>query len=218
MKTRSSIARFIASAAVLLPLVYAMIIYPSLPDSIPMHFDLQGTVDGYAAKKTIWFIPLLMAATSAAVYLLLANLHRIDPKRAGKSGDIYEKIGILVIVFFSAVSLIMLHSIYSGSITKIMFPLLGLFFLLLGNYMHSVKPNYYVGIRLPWTLEDETNWRKTHQLASKMMTGGAFLYTIISFIIPVNAAIVCFVIYTLIITVVPSIYSYRLFRRRGQAG
>jgi uncharacterized membrane protein len=67
---------------------------------------------------------------------------------------------------------------------------MGAFFAVLGNYMHSIKPNYFVGFRTPWTLESEDNWRKTHQLVSKVwVPGGLLIISGTSFLLPFKAGI-----------------------------
>jgi uncharacterized membrane protein len=46
----------------------------------------------------------------------------------------------------------------------------------MGNYLQTIKPNYFIGIRTPWTLQSEQNWLKTHRLGSRMyMIGGLIL-------------------------------------------
>jgi uncharacterized membrane protein len=71
-----------------------------------------------------------------------------------------------------------------------MLPLMGLLFSVLGNYMHSIKPNYFVGFRTPWTLENEDNWRKTHQLMARIWVPGGLLITIGTLLLPFMAGFI----------------------------
>lgn len=87
---------------------------------------------------------------------------------------------------------------------------LGLLFLVLGNYLPKVRQNYTVGIKLPWTLNDETNWNKTHRLAGKLWVVGGLALFIFGLFGIENGSIIF--ISLAVILVVPMIYSYRLFK------
>jgi uncharacterized membrane protein len=99
------------------------------------------------------------------------------------------------------------------NIIKLILPLLGLLFLVLGNYMHSVKPNYFIGLRIPWTLENEDNWRKTHQLMGKLWVAGGLLITICTLLLPAEAGFFLLMGITALITIIPAVFSYRYFKK-----
>lgn len=214
MKKTSPVGTFIVILIIIFPLVYTGIIYSSLPDTIPTHFGLNGQPDRFGDKSNIWFITLLLTVVSAGVYLLLKNLPRIDPKKtAGQSPELYHKIAISIVVFLCAVTIVIVYATLNGSMnTQLMLPLLGLLFMVLGNYMHSVKPNYFLGFRIPWTLENEDNWRKTHQLAGKLWVAGGLLITITTLLLPARFGFIIFFIIILIIALVPGIFSYWYFK------
>ena len=216
MKKTSPMGTLIIILIILLPLIYTASIYSSLPDTIPTHFGLSGEPDSFGNKSNIWFITILMAAVSAVVYVLLKNLPRIDPKKAaGQSPELYHKIAISLVVFLCAITIVIIYATRNGSLnTQLMLPLLGLLFMVMGNYMHSVKPNYFVGFRIPWTLENEDNWRKTHQLAGKLWLAGGFLITITTLFLPARFGFSIFLAIMLIMTIVPGIFSYRYFKNQ----
>lgn len=220
MKKTSPMGTLVILLIIILPLIYAASIYSSLPGTIPVHFNLSGKVDRYGDKNNIWFVSILLAVVSAAVYLLLKNLPRIDPKKtAGQSPQLYHKIGIVLVIFLCAINLLIIYAMQSGSLNigNLMLPLLGLLFLVLGNYMHSVKPNYFVGFRLPWTLDNEENWRKTHQLMGKVWVAGGLLITIATLLLPVNFGFIIFLGILFIMVMVPAVFSYRYFKKHQQS-
>jgi uncharacterized membrane protein len=94
-----------------------------------------------------------------------------------------------------------------------MLPFLGLLFAFLGNIFYSLKPNYFIGIRTPWSLEDEQNWRRTHQLAGKVWFAGGLLIILLSMLLPLQAAIIAFISITLIISIIPIVYSFQIYQR-----
>jgi uncharacterized membrane protein len=91
---------------------------------------------------------------------------------------------------------------------------MGLLFAFLGNYINNIKPNYFAGIRLPWTLSDDENWRRTHHLAGKLWFSGGLLIAIISLLLPLRVVIPFFIAATVILVLIPAIYSYRFFKKQ----
>ena len=91
--------------------------------------------------------------------------------------------------------------------------MMGLLFAYMGNILHSIKPNYFAGFRLPWTLESEENWKATHFLASKIWFSGGILIAILAlFIEPIIMFFVMLAI-VLVMAVIPTVYSYRMFAK-----
>ena len=199
-----------------IPVMYTASIYSSLPSTIPTHFDINGRANAFGSKDMIWFTTLLLAGVSAALYFLITNLPKIDPKKtAGQSPELFHKLAVILVVFMCALNLVIIYATQNGSftITNLMLPLIGLLFLVLGNYMHSIKPNYFVGFRLPWTLENEDNWRKTHRLVGKLWVGGGLVITIATLLLPAKPGFIVFISIAIIITIIPTVYSYRYFKK-----
>lgn len=200
----------------LLPVGFAAYVYPSLPETIPTHFDISGKADGFGHKQSIWFITLFLSGISGGVYLLIKNLHRIDPKKtAGQSPQLLHKIAVALVVFLCSLNLMIVYSSKAGSfgLNGLMLPLMGLFFMVLGNYMYSIKPNYFVGFRTPWTLENEDNWRKTHQLVGKIWVPGGLLMSISTLLLPAKAGFIVFMTLTGLMVLIPFLFSYWYFTK-----
>ena len=207
----------IAAIAIwIVPILYLVSIYPTLPDIVPTHFDLNGKADQYGKKSEIILGIVILSVFAIGVYFLLQYLPKIDPKKtAGYSAETFRKIALLMVVFFTILEIMLIHASLAKNFTfnRLLFPLLGLFFAYLGNLMHSIKPNYFVGIRTPWTLEDPETWRVTHQLGGKLFFAGGVLITLLTLILHANSAFVCFISITMIIGLTPVIYSYVYYRK-----
>ncbi len=219
MKKSVSISPLVVLLVTILPLLYTASIYSSLPDTIPTHFNLSGTADRFGHKSNIWLISALMAAVSLFVYLLFSNLPKINPKRAARqSPELFRKIGLFISVFICAVSLMLLYATKTQSfhVGRFLLPLIGLLFLVMGNYMHSVKPNYFIGFRVSWTLNNEDNWRKTHQAMGKLWVAGGLAITLFTLLLPVKPGAVVFALIMSIMIIAPGIYSYNYFRNHQQ--
>lgn len=207
-----------AAAAViwLLPVAYLVYVFPGMPDTVPVHFGLDGTVDRYGSKLEFLAGPLTLTIMSALVYFLLKYLPSIDPKKTVKYGDVtFQKIGLGVVLLMSVLSIAIILAATSKGfrIDKMILPVIGLFFAFMGNLMHSIRPNYFAGLRTPWTLEDPDNWRATHRLAGKLWFVGGLVVTVIVLILPAKAGIITFMSILMVMVLIPVIYSYRYFKK-----
>ena len=81
--------------------------------------------------------------------------------------------------------------------------------------MNNIKPNYFVGIRTPWNLEDETNWRKTHHLASKVWFFGGLIIGLLILLSPRTLASYILIIGTMPLALIPIYYSWSLLQKRN---
>jgi len=200
----------------IIPWVYLLSIWSSLPERIPVHFGLDGTPDKYGQRDEIFFIPATCTLVSVLVYLLLTNIYKIDPKRrAQKQPEIFLKIAMVVVVFISCMSIIILNWTASQHTIgmNLVLAMMGLLLAYVGNVMHSIKPNYFAGFRLPWTLESEENWKATHLLGSKIWFAGGILIAILSLFIKPMVMFFIMIGIVLVMVIIPTVYSYRLFSR-----
>jgi uncharacterized membrane protein len=200
---------------IVLPLYYLLKVYPSLPPIIPTHFGIDGKPNGFSNKQQIIWIIIFTSLLSAGSYLLIKHLPRFDPKKTSSlsSGNM-QKIAIAVVALLSAIMISMLYASMHGSLSfsRLFNPLMGIFFIVVGNLMYNIKPNYFVGIRIPWTLESENNWRATHHMAGKLWFIGGILITVFTLSLPVQAGEYFFMGSTLILALAPIIYSFVYFK------
>lgn len=159
---------FLMGLLCLVNLAGHLYLYPSLPDTVPIHWGFDGQPDGWGGKSSILFT----ASLPFAMLLLFAVLPRMDPK--GKNFQrfqpVYRIFLILLTVFICGVSWLSELTVYNvlpsgGSLVNtLVMGGLGLVFLVLGNYMPRIKQNYTFGCRTPWALNDEHNWNRTQRM------------------------------------------------------
>jgi len=198
-----------------IPFIYAAYLYPSLPEIIPTHFNLKGEADGFGGKDSIYLGPIIMGVTSLFTYFLLTNIKKIDPKRNEQVEDgLFQKFGFFTVLFLSALSMVILYATtHQGiSIEKLLFPIMGLAFAALGVYMPKLKQNYFAGFKLPWTLENVDNWNATHKIAGKVWLYGGVIQFFAGLVFSSVASFVIFFIAMVVMVLVPTIYSYRMFK------
>ena len=197
---------------VLLPFIYLAYLWNSLPEKVPIHWNYKGEIDDWGTKYSlIGFLFLLPVLT----YVLMLVIPKVDPKkRIEFMGGKYYQIKFILVVFMSVLALYIIHSSNSQTLSSpsMVFVLIGLLFMALGNYFKVIKQNYFLGIKTPWTLESEEVWKLTHILAGKLWIVGGLLIVIFSLIITENINFYIFLSITAIISIVPIVYSYLIFK------
>ncbi len=200
-----------------IPWVYLAIIWNDMPATVPTHFNLNGVADEFSSKNKMILGPAILTAVGIGIYFVLRNIHKIDPRKkySETTANILGKIAMMMIILLCGVCLFILYWSLKGKVEglNIFFCGISLFFAYIGNLLHSVKPNYFAGFRLPWTLENEENWRKTHQLASKIWFIGGITLAILSLILSYKITIIVFFATVMIMTFAPIIYSYKLYKK-----
>lgn len=97
---------------------------------------------------------------------------------------------------------------------NLLIALMGIMLALFGNYFQAIRPNYFIGIRTPWTLHSEQVWKKTHYIGGRLWMIGGVLITILSFIIHNNHVLgVLFGVLLFILVIIPVVFSYVEFRK-----
>lgn len=209
MFKNSKIKIIISSLVTLLPMIAGMIIWNKLPQNMATSFDLNGNVTGYSSKEfAVVGLPLILLA----VNLLCIFITLQDPKRK----NIYGKIFNIILCIIPACSLFCGVSIYSKAlnynvnIEKIMPVFIGILFVVFGCFLPESKQNYTIGIKLPWTLNDEENWDKTHKMAGAVWIGGGIIMAIAGFF----KAEAIFIGVIIAVALIPAIYSYIIYRKK----
>ena len=154
----------ITSIIIILPIVAGLLFWDQLPDRVPIHWNVAGEVDGWSGKPfAVFGLPLIMLAVQWLCCLVTAA----DPKKANHGDKVIQLVLWILPVMTVALSMVTYSTAFGKPIPmEVVMPLLtGLLFAVIGNYLPKCKQNYTIGIKLPWTLNSEENWNKTHRLA-----------------------------------------------------
>ncbi|MBR6667951.1 MAG: SdpI family protein [Clostridia bacterium] len=200
----------ITSIVTLLPMLAGVILWNKLPEQFPIHFNAAGEVDGWSSKAFgVFGLPLILVAFQ---WLCCLGSLKMDPKAENLEGKVFS----LVLWIIPVLSVVLNALVYCTALgmdmnVQIIMPLLiGLLMVIIGNWLPKCKHSYTLGIKLPWTLADETNWNRTHRFAGPIwvvcglvimlcgLIGGAFLWVMVAAFVVMIAA--------------PTVYSYLLFK------
>ena len=207
---------FFVLGLIALPFAYALYLYPSLPARIPIHFNIKGEVDGWSSRESIFLMPFIMGFTSLFQFFIVTNITKLDPKRyADANPENYIALGLGIVIFITLISLSILYATVNESLRdgKFVFILIGLGFSALGLYVPRLKQNYFVGLRLPWTLEDVANWEASHRFSGKVWAIGGLLLALCAILFDGITQMVIFFSIVFLIVIFPIIFSYRFFKK-----
>ena len=196
----------------LIPFIYLAFIWNNLPETVPMHWNGKGEIDRYGSKNELWSMTAMLSGLG---YFLFLIIPKIDPKgKLSKMGNKLDNLRLMMALFMSALPMFIIYNVQqSESKPTFIFALIGLLFAGLGNYFKTIKPNYFIGIKTPWTLENEEVWKKTHLFGGKLWFAGGLLIFILSLIIPSIYSFYVLMTVTVIISIIPIIYSYLEFKK-----
>lgn len=199
-----------------LALGYFLWVYPALKAIVPLHYGIDGKPNAFGPKSDLFITESILAGSSILIYLLMKFLPAIDPKKNVKFGEkTFMKLGFGIVIFMAALNVAITFSTINNSfsINDLVMPLVGLLFVFLGNVMYSLKPNYFAGIRTPWTLESEDNWVATHHMTSTIWVTCGISLTIFRLVYTSPMDTYVFIAGIGIMSFVPVIYSYWYFKK-----
>lgn len=191
----------------------SILLYSKLPEQMPMHWNAAGEIDRYGSRlEGAFLMPLL----NAGILLLLIWLPALDPRRKSyeKFESFYKIIQWVMVIFFTGVHVLILFSAMGYQISIGLFVKLGIgiLFMILGNYMGKVRSNWFVGIKNPWTLENEEVWVRTHRMAGPLMFWAGVVIFLMAFVDNYISLWVVIIV-SMALALVPNIYSYILYRK-----
>lgn len=203
--------QLLALAMVALSFLTAAYFYPSMPDRMASHWNLEGQADGYSGREfAVFFMPFL----SLALFAMLVMLPKLDPLKKNYAAfqDEYDMFIVLLVGFFYYLYLLSMayNSGYAFDFSQALSPALGVLFYYMGVILDKAKQNWFVGIKTPWTLSSEKVWDRTHKLAGKLFkAAGAVAF--LGLLVPGTALVfsVAFVVCAALATVVYSYLEYR---------
>lgn len=193
------------------PVAYLLIVWNELPETVPMHWNSKGETDRWGEREELLGIALLLPLI---IYL---SMILMPGKAVEKMGKKYYQLKFILVFFMSALAILILHSMKSQVLNtpNSIFILVGLLFVVLGNYFQVIRENYFIGIRLPWTLKNEVVWKRTHEVSGKVLMIGGFGIIIVSSFIK-DTKIIDALIFQFIgvLAIASAVYSYVLSKQQ----
>ena len=198
----------ISSLVALLPIIAGVILWNKLPERMPIHWDASGNVDGFAGRA---FVVILFPLILTAMHWLAVLITYADPKRQNHS----EKMMLIIYWTVPILSIVISLACYTTAlgmdimVDALVTALVGVLFIVIGNYLPKCRQSHTVGIRLPWTLNSEENWNRTHRLGGFAMVIGGIVIFATSFV----GIFWLFIVITAVTVLIPIVYSFVLYKK-----
>jgi uncharacterized membrane protein len=196
-----------------LDVAFGVVTLGLLPERVPVHWGLSGRPDRYGGPSEV---ALLFPIIAVLQYFFLLYLPMIDPRRRNYAlfGGTLRLFRAVITVFLVgihvAVTLAGLgRNVDVDLVVRLLLPLL---FIALGNHFGRLRPNWFFGIRVPWTLENEEVWTRTHRLAGKLWVAAGVLGLPLA-LLPPAPGLTAAVSLLILATLVPVVYSWRIHRQ-----
>lgn len=199
------------------PFIIMAIAWNDIPDRVPMHWGINGHPNGYTSKGIgLFILPIINIGLAA----LLLWLSKVDPKayKMKLPGESLKPIRLALTAFLSVLICVSIIPSLGTNVNASAIDIaVAVLILILGNYLPKVKPNYFIGIRTPWALENSENWQLTHEFSGRLWVIASLLFLILIFFIPAAEREAAFLIFIGITILPPYIYSYVLFQKSKRA-
>ena len=193
-----------------LPILLGLVLWSRLPETIATHFDAHGNPNGWSSKA---FAVLGLPAFIVGCHLLCAFGTMADPKRK----NIQDKMFKLVLWICPVISILTCGGVYlyalgvNVDVSRLAEYMVAAVFIIVGNYLPKCRQSYTMGIKLPWTLNDEENWNATHRFGGRVWMAGGVVMLVLSLLGVVRNTVVL-VGLMLVMILLPAAYSYRYYR------
>lgn len=206
----------LSSLVILLPAVFGLIVWNKLPDEMTTHWGVNGIADGWSSKPfAVFALPVILLLIHWLCVFLDAKL----PGGKRQNPKLYN----IVLWICPVISLFTNGMLYSVSLGKDIQPfyfvnfLLGILFIVIGNYLPKCTRSFTVGIKIKWTLENDENWNATHRFAGKVWVVGGLILMACVFL-PESVALWAMFPIILTLVVIPTVYSYLYHKKQVKTG
>ena len=206
----------LSSLLTLLPIVIGLLLWDKLPDVMATHWGVNNQADGYSTKSFAVFVfPFILLG----IHWLCLWITSKDPGQKKQSKKAFSMIFWMIPIVSLFVTSIM-YGIALGNtvnISSVMFAMMGLMFMGIGNFMPKTKQNFTLGIKVIWTVNNEENWNATHRFGGKLwFFGGLFL--LLTAFFPVEYTVHVMLPAILIMAFIPMVYSYCYYKKQCKEG
>ena len=205
----------------LIPAIAALAAMPYATEHVPMQWNLRGQVNWYAPKE--WGL-LVLPGTMVLIYGIMFWLESNDRYRRNEGdgaltshGKATKIIRLALSLLLGGVCFVQIASALGrhpdfGRLVAAACPLLLAF---IGNWFGKLKPNRYIGIRVPWTLRSEVVWRKTHRFAGWLYTVTGLIVAGLSLFLPSAYLIEISLVWIGVIVLLPLGVAWKAAREEG---
>jgi uncharacterized membrane protein len=221
------IKRVIIWVLAMIPLIITIVLLPSMADTVPAHYGLSGEVDRYDSKYVMLVFPLIIIAV-VVLRDVMPRWIRNDDATQQANMQVMDRMLLPIVLVLAGLNVLTLwlayfqvKNIYTTSVhvPQLILGGLSVLFVVIGNLLPKTKPNYYVGIRMPWIINYPEVWYVTHRFGGVVMTvWGVIGLVVVLFVANPIISGVVMLVGTMAMMLMILVYSYIQYRRLIQRG
>lgn len=138
---------------------------------------------------------LVAPALILGVWALIQLFPKVDPRGEEayeRFASTYLLLANLLLVFVMASHAVVLASSAAGTPVPegLLIAAAGVLVAVIGNYLGRIEPNWFIGIRTPWTLASDVVWRRTHRVVGRILFGAGLLLALVGPFLSVRPGVV----------------------------
>ncbi len=205
----------ISSIITILPVLFGLIVWDKLPETLTTHWGADGVADGHSGRLfSVVGLPLIMLA----LHLLIIVLMNFDKNKEKAPKMLGMMMWIMPVISLLANGVMYAVAFDADFRFEMLFiPVMGLLFVAMGNYMPKCRQNNTIGIKIKWTLASEENWNATHRFAGKVWVIGGLL-VMASVLLPAGMAVTVMIISMFVLIIIPMVYSGLYHKKQVKEG
>lgn len=213
----------------LIPLIITSVILQFMPEKIPMHHDVAGNVDRWGNRVESLIFPILILVITLFWFLmirfyekkLLSVKSEKEQMQAKSAAKFLGIVGIAETVMFGIMHFFILYSSWKQAVTgaenapvdisKISCILMGILFVVLGNFMPKAKKNSSAGVRTTWSMYNDNTWRKSNRFGAIAIIAAGILTVVTAALVSGITATILMLVYIMIAAIVAVVYSKKVY-------
>ena len=209
----------------LIPFIVTGIVLQFFPDTIPMHYDLEGNIDRWGNKAEQFIFPISILIITGFWNILISHYERKskaastekEATEAISNGKLLCIVGISQAAMFGIMHFFGLYGSYieantglshaAFDIGKISCILGGIVFVILGNFLPKAKKNSAVGVRTAWSMYNDNTWRKSNRFGAISLIVAGLLTILTTIFTSGMISTVMLIVYLIISSIITILYS-----------
>lgn len=214
----------------MLSLILTALALQFMPDSVPMHYNIAGEIDRWGSKYENFIFPVIILVMSLFWHALISYYEKKADKasiekesaEALSNAKVIKIVGVSMASMFTVMQGFLLYSAYTEAnagatsayidIGKVSCILVGVVLMILGNFMPKTKKNHLVGVRVSWSMYNDTTWMKSNRFGAVAMVFAGALTIVTTVFVKAMMAVVMLTVYLLAATAITLIYSYKVYK------
>ena len=180
-----------------LPLVVVLVALQFLPEQIPAHYDFNNQVTRWGSKYETLIFPIFIVIFG--LFMLGMARYSAKQEEGGKNNEnVCIIAGIAVLILFNAMTGYFLYTDFNKvenlssvalDVNQLIFGILGISMIIIGNIMPKARMNSVMGLRTSWSMKNEITWKKSQRFGGISFIIGGIAIVVVCFL---NRGIACF--------------------------